>query len=208
MNAGNIHLRSITVNRPRPWPDTFPFNVPIIVSLTSIEFSSPVTFLVGENGSGKSTFLEAIACAVGSIAVGSESVETDRTLAAVRSLANDFRLTWSKKTRRGFFMRSEDFFGYARRMAKVREELQEHLREVEREYEGRSETARHYARMPYVQELGEMKNPPGYGLGWWMKLPPLLVRSRSLLLFRTTKVSPIFSEFAHRILSNRNPQRP
>ena len=164
VNAGNIHLRSITVNRSRPWPDTFPFNVPIIASLTSIEFSSPVTFLVGENGSGKSTFLEAIACAVGSIAVGSESVETDRTLAAVRSLANDFRLTWSKKTRRGFFMRSEDFFGYARRMAKVREDLQEHLQEVEREYEGRSETARHYARMPYVQELGEMKRDYGQDL--------------------------------------------
>jgi len=38
----------------------YPFNVPVIRSL-AIEFTAPVTFFVGENGTGKSTVIEAIA---------------------------------------------------------------------------------------------------------------------------------------------------
>ena len=126
-----------------------------------MEFSSQVTFFVGENGCGKSTFLEAIACSAGSTTVGSESVKTDKSLAAVRSLIKDFRLAWSKKTNRGFFMRSEDFFGFARKMVSIREELQENLDDVEREYVNRSETARQYARSAYLRELGAMKREYG-----------------------------------------------
>jgi predicted ATPase len=58
----------------------FPFNLPLIHVWKPLEFSHPITFFVGKNGSGKSTLLEAITCAVGSIAVGSESVKTDPTL--------------------------------------------------------------------------------------------------------------------------------
>jgi predicted ATPase len=157
----SIHLLSITVKKPETWPDQFPYNVPVINNLTGIDFSSQVTFFVGENGCGKSTFLEAIACAAGSITVGSESVVTDQSLAALRLLARDFRLTWSKKTRRGFFMRSEDFFGFARKMSSTREELQDNLEEVEREYTQRSETAREYARSAYLGQLGAMRRDYG-----------------------------------------------
>ena len=38
-------------------------------------------------------------------------------------------------------MRSEDFFGFARKQASIHEELQENLEEVERDYVNRSETA-------------------------------------------------------------------
>lgn len=41
--------------------------------MPEIEFRSPVTFLVGENGTGKSTLLEAIAPAVGAVTIGSGS---------------------------------------------------------------------------------------------------------------------------------------
>ena len=161
--SDSIHLRTITVKRPGTWPDKFPHNLRIIRNLTEIDFSSQVTFFVGENGCGKSTLLEAIACAAGSTTVGSESVSTDKSLAGVRSLAKDFRLSWSKKTNRGFFMRSEDFFGFARKQASIREELQENLEEVERDYVNRSETARHYARSAYLSELGAMRRKYGDG---------------------------------------------
>ena len=41
--------------------------------MPEIEFRSPVTFLVGENGTSKSTLLEAIAPAVGAVTIGSGS---------------------------------------------------------------------------------------------------------------------------------------
>ena len=88
-------LRSIEMTeRVGKKPAGFPFNVPVVQSLTRIEFTSSVTFFVGENGSGKSTILEAIACAARSITVGSENVETDQTLGDIRRLANSLKLTW------------------------------------------------------------------------------------------------------------------
>lgn len=155
-------LRSI---EKRPYPDDgFPFDVPVIAALDVLDLSTPVTFLAGENGSGKSTLLEAIAIAAGSITVGAESVETDPTLADVRKLADALRLVWSKRTRRGFFMRAEDFFGYAKQMAQTRAELRRDLEQADRDNFGRSLTAQQYGRSSYVNELGSMERRYGEGL--------------------------------------------
>lgn len=157
----NIHLLSLQFRRPANYPDVFPYIVPAIKTLEEVHFEAPVTFFVGENGSGKSTLLEALACAAGSTTVGSESVQTDRSLAAVRSFAKNLRLAWSKKTGKGFFLRSEDFIGYAKKMVQTREELESDLRQVEVDYAQRSETARAFARLAYLNELGAMKREYG-----------------------------------------------
>ena len=54
-------------------PDRFPFNLPVVKEFEEIVFDSAVTFFVGENGSGKSTVLEAIACGLGSPTIGGDS---------------------------------------------------------------------------------------------------------------------------------------
>lgn len=151
-----LHLRSVEIDRVNALPDGFPFSVLAIGSLQRLELTAPVTFLVGENGCGKSTLLEAIACAVGSITVGSESVDRDATLTAIRSLAERLRLTWTVRTRRGFFMRAEDFFGYARKLAMLREALQRDLERVEKETKGRSRTAQLYARAAYQGQIAAL----------------------------------------------------
>lgn len=152
-----IHLKSLAVREFNPRDvDIFPFTLKIIRSLREIEFTSPVTFFVGENGSGKSTIMEAIACTIGSVTVGSESVKTDATLAAVRKLSQYFRLAWSKRTHKGFFLRAEDFFGYAKSMRQTQEELQKDLDAVDGEYKGRSKLAVDLAKLPYRHELYEM----------------------------------------------------
>jgi predicted ATPase len=130
-----LHLKSIVI---RKWPSQsnaeFPFNLKIVKSLKEIEFTSDVTFFVGENGSGKSTLLEAIACAVGAIAVGSDNLGKDKTLSAVRKLAQHFKLSWQIRTHKGFFLRAEDFFGFAKRMAQMREDMENDLKAIDEEY--------------------------------------------------------------------------
>ena len=160
-----IHLKSITVREFNSHDkDVFPFNLEIVQSLREFEFDSPVTFLVGENGSGKSTVLEAIACAVESITVGSESVRTDKSLAPLRKLAQYFRLAWNKRTRKGFFLRAEDFFGYAKSMRQTKEEFQQELENIKEEYKGRSKYAAALASMPFQGQLADMERRYGEGL--------------------------------------------
>ncbi|MBI2850146.1 MAG: AAA family ATPase [Chloroflexi bacterium] len=160
-----IYLKSITLSeRKEPEAAGFPFALGIVRSLKEIEFNSPVAFFVGENGSGKSTIMEALACAIGSITVGSESVKTDPSLASVRKLSQYFRLSWLKRTHKGFFLRAEDFFGYAKAMRKSQEQLQKEMVELEREARERSELAAAQTRMPYAGELSAIKNRYGDGL--------------------------------------------
>lgn len=52
------------------WVSRNPFALPAVVGLKQMEFSQPVTFLIGENGSGKSTMLEGIQVALGLNAEG------------------------------------------------------------------------------------------------------------------------------------------
>ncbi len=152
-----IHLRSVSLSKVEPeMADVFPFNVPVIQSLATIEFSTTVTFLVGENGSGKSTFLESLASAANMIAVGSEDIGSDKSLQSVRRLAQKLKLTWQKRTRKGFFLRAEDYFGYAKRLARTREEMEQDLRDLEEEFAGRSKTALGLAQMPFRRELHDL----------------------------------------------------
>jgi predicted ATPase len=157
-----IHLKSVAVREFHAHDvDSFPFNLEVVKSLREMEFSTPVTFFVGENGSGKSTILEALACAIESITVGSESVKTDKSLAAVRKLAQYFRLAWQKRTHKGFFLRAEDFFGYAKQMRQTQNEFQQELDNVKHEYKDRSQYAAALASLPYKNELAAIQQRYG-----------------------------------------------
>ena len=145
-------------------PKTFPFSVPAVRALETLELPTAVTFFVGENGSGKSTLLEGIAAAVGLPTVGSESVRDDATLGAQRALAKQLRLSWNQRTRRGFFLRAEDFFGFTKYLARLRSELQSRLADIAVEYEGRSAWARGLASTPSVASLAELERRYGRDL--------------------------------------------
>jgi len=158
-----LHLQSITL-RPLPEARNFPFNLPIWANLDELKFSAPVTFFVGENGSGKSTLLEGLACAAEMVTVGSESVRTDASLVHARELAKYLKLVWTKRTRRGFFLRAEDFFGYARRQNELRAEMENDLREIDQEYKNRSDYAKALAKMGTAGQLHDMRRRYGEGL--------------------------------------------
>lgn len=160
-----IHLRSLSLKSAISGSEsTFPFSVPAIRSLETLEVGAPITFFVGENGSGKSTLLEGIALAANLPVVGSTGLDHDATLTAQRSLAKRLRLSWDHRTRRGFFLRAEDFFGFTKMLGKLREELQQRVRDVEVEYADRSDYARGLASGPARASLGELQQRYGVDL--------------------------------------------
>lgn len=163
-STGALHLRSLTYQLPfERQRKNFPFNLPILQGLETLEFKAPVTFFVGENGTGKSTLLEGLAFASNLPAVGSERLDSDPSMDHARQLGSHLRLAWQKRTHRGFFLRAEDFFGYARRMAQVRAELQRDLEDVDEEYRGR-QAAHDLASQPYLRELNDLQQRYGPGL--------------------------------------------
>lgn len=161
----NLPLRSIHFPAFDP-AGKYPFNVPVLRELDELAFTAPVTFFVGENGSGKSTLLEAIGIAARLPTVGSANAQKDPSLAAVRQLADRLRLVWNAgaKRKRGFFLRAEDFFGYVRRLAQTRADLERDLERTRQEYKDRSEFAQGLARMPLVRELHAMRDQYGRDL--------------------------------------------
>ena len=96
----------------------YPFCVPIIQNLKEIEFPTQVTFFVGENGTGKSTILEAIANKAGFGAEGGSKNFTFQTsqekfYTGAQRLADCFTLSWRQKPKDGYFFRAESFFNVA-----------------------------------------------------------------------------------------------
>jgi predicted ATPase len=57
-----MHIRNIRlIHEDYPTRDFYPFNLEIFQQTLSLPLTSPITFLMGENGTGKSTLLRAIA---------------------------------------------------------------------------------------------------------------------------------------------------
>lgn len=119
----------------------FPLDLPLLASASELPLAPGVTVLVGENGSGKSTLLEALAVATEVPTAGSnDDAHADATLSPVLPLADGLRLVWTERSRRGLFLRAEDYFGYVQRqrrqVASLRHEAQRVAREAAGQHEG------------------------------------------------------------------------
>lgn len=154
-----LHLRSISKKKAVAKIDTFPFNIPLIKNFEEVEFDQPVTFFVGENGSGKSTLLEAIAAGIGSNAIGGEDIERDKTLQHAFNLSKHLKFVWNKKTTRGFFLRAEDLFGFAKRIHRMNQELEQ----MASEYEGLAKGAILKEKAGLVTRYGENLDANSHG---------------------------------------------
>ncbi|MGC4073208.1 MAG: ATPase [Nibricoccus sp.] len=104
-----IFLRSIErlSGEPEGYTNT-PFAIPRLVSLRSLTFTAPVTFLTGENGSTQSTLLAAIALRAKLPLPAELPPEHEPALAACHRLARNLNLHWSPKTNYGVFLRACD----------------------------------------------------------------------------------------------------
>lgn len=94
--------------------DAYPFSIPAVREIASIDFHPNVTFFVGENGSGKSTILEGIALALGFGAEGGTRNVRYLSAGALSPLHDSLRLARGvPKPRDEYFLRAESFFNVA-----------------------------------------------------------------------------------------------
>lgn len=110
----NLFLRSVTLIREKIGDaKTYPFSIPAINGLDTLDLDHEVTFFVGENGSGKSTLLEAIAFQCGFNTAGGGRNNAHDVDSSQAALGEYIRLSWLPKVTQGFFLRSESFYHFA-----------------------------------------------------------------------------------------------
>lgn len=89
-------------------------HIPALKGLDSIDFSSPVTFFVGENGTGKSTLLEAVAVAYGFNPEGGTKNYRFSTYDSHSGLYSAIKLIKGyRRAEGGYFLRAESFYNVA-----------------------------------------------------------------------------------------------
>jgi predicted ATPase len=94
--------------------EEYPFSLPAVRSWETLQLHPKVTFLVGENATGKSTLVEALAIAAGFNAEGGSRNHNFQTESAHSGLHRFLRLVrGAKRPRDGFFLRAESFFNVA-----------------------------------------------------------------------------------------------
>ena len=91
----------------------FPFTLPFMRGGGfALELTHPITFFIGENGTGKSSLLEAIARNAGFNARGGGRDNSYGGDSDESGLAAALTLSWLPKVTNGFFFRAESFFNF------------------------------------------------------------------------------------------------
>lgn len=115
MMLNHNYISGIRLNGLPPG-DSYLARLPVVRSLLrqgQLLFERPVTFLVGENGIGKSTLLEAIAVGYGFNAEGGTRYFNFSTVHTESTLHEYLTLLRSSYPKDGFFLRAESFYNAA-----------------------------------------------------------------------------------------------
>src|SRR3981189_353409 len=129
--------RNRTINMPAPylrriWLEplriddraAYPFCLPFLQDEFELSFDRPITIIVGENGTGKSTLLEGIAVLAGFDEAGGGKGYRPVDHSSARGgmggeLSSALGASWLPKITNGWFFRAESFFSVARYLDEV-----------------------------------------------------------------------------------------
>lgn len=128
----------------------YPFSIPLFANGFSMLLKTPVTILVGENGTGKSTFMKAVQSKFGLYAINDDVYGEKRKDASFV----DYRPKTTKP--KGFFFESLTFINYIESLNKEKELARAELERVQKEYANASEYARTMASTPFARTLHEI----------------------------------------------------
>ena len=109
-----LHIKGLSIDWNRIGRESYLRSIPAIAGVEQLTLNRPVTFFVGENGSGKSTMLEAIAAAYGFNPEGGTRNYRFSTYDSHSELCDAIRLIRGyRKPGWGYFLRAESFYNVA-----------------------------------------------------------------------------------------------
>ena len=104
----------------------FPYDVPAVAAVEDLRLDAPITLLAGDNGTGKSTLIEAIAEAMAFDLGGGELERSGELPPVPRAVWGEGALApvlSATKPRNGYFLRAESFFNVAAYIGSDRDEF-------------------------------------------------------------------------------------
>ena len=119
---GSLFVNGLTIDWNQIDPDSYLHEIEALHGIHSLSFEKPVTFFVGENGTGKSTLLEAIASAYGMNPEGGSrdfrfsTRDTHSALYEGMVLKKGYR-----RPKDNFFLRAESFYNVATQVEEYRD---------------------------------------------------------------------------------------
>jgi predicted ATPase len=135
----------------------YPFNISAIKHAKELDLGNKITIFVGENGSGKSTLLKAIAYYNDSINVSSDKIDSIK-YTKIKELTKKMRISYSLKTKSGFFFSGEEFITYINNLKDMKEGLTKELIEMQEEFKHKSEYVKSLAFGPIKSQLHALNN--------------------------------------------------
>lgn len=124
MELNNLYIKKVSIDREIP-KGNYLNRLTVVRNIKNadgLQFRKPVTFLVGENGVGKSTIIEAIAVACGFNPEGGTINFNFSTRSSHSDLYNYLTISKGfKKQRDGFFLRAESFYNVASNIDEIDE---------------------------------------------------------------------------------------
>ena len=110
----DLFIRRLDLDWDRVEERSYLRRIPALQGLRSLEFTAPITLFVGENGTGKSTLLEAIAVAYGFNPEGGTRNYNFSTYDSHSDLCRAIHLTKGyRRAEGGYFLRAESFYNVA-----------------------------------------------------------------------------------------------
>ncbi|MFD1172989.1 AAA family ATPase [Oceanobacillus picturae] len=121
LDESTAYIKSMELKRDDiPSYNRFPFDLPVIRHLDKLTFHPNVTYIVGENGMGKSTLLEGVAVALG---FNPEGGTRNFNFSSYDSHSElDYYLRVAKgplRPKDGFFFRAESFYNVATNIEEI-----------------------------------------------------------------------------------------
>jgi predicted ATPase len=109
-----LYITEISINEQGINYTEYPYSLPVVRHLERLSLRKPITFFVGENGTGKSTLLEAVAVNYGFNAEGGSKNFNFSTKSTHSSLHEHIRLIKTPtRSEDGYFLRAESFYNVA-----------------------------------------------------------------------------------------------
>ena len=161
------YIKSFSINSDKKRP--FPYDLPVVTLAKDIELDKKITFLIGGNGTGKSTVLETLAYRLQLPHMDGSEYNKD-SFATARKLLPYLELDWGIMRSIGFLFRAEDFGDLINSIDRRDDALHRNLSSLEgevpdhiiKEMVENANTQRHHMRHNYGQDLQSFSHGEAY----------------------------------------------